>query len=431
MRKMEKAAVVLLAALTVVCTANISTPLVLAGDATDINAASVNPLSYEADPEQVLELVVRTIDENQLYRLPTANYQHSSSRNNIYDWLIDWGDGSSEVAQGQSSYNSGVLHYYEKPGDYIVSIRPNGSAEAWLAAFGNISVYRTNSQGTRLLTGDNMVVAVLSPLRPEMMRTTDQINGSAPPPDYEWAYTFNNYFALTEAPVFVGYDSITTVGHLFALNMFSACENLVTLPEGFNLPQNITEAGYGFASYMFSFCENLTALPGGFNLPQNIATVDEAFAEGLFYESGGSSFQINDEFMLPASIPSDSSYSFSESFQLSESAPMQLRSATSIIGVCPLPSDERFTFDSHFTDIDFIPVNWGGKVFTPPPVTGLPGSGDYDGDGFVTMFEVMITVQAAMGEISINPDQFAALDMDNDGYITMADVIMVYQMAIL
>jgi len=183
-----------------------------------------------------------------------------------------------------------------------------------------------------------------------------------------------------------------------------------------------------FGAYMFSYCWNLASLPDGFNLPQNITKSGTGFASNMFYQAGGPDFQINEGFMLPIGVSDEIGNSFARCFQLSETAPMQNRTAASIIGDCPTPTSPRQTFDYHFTDLDLIHVNWGGG-YTPPTV-GTPGTGDLDGDGFVTMDEVLTTARAALGDIGLSPEQLACIDMDGDGFITMFDVMQVYMMAI-
>jgi hypothetical protein len=57
-------------------------------------------------------------------------------------------------------------------------------------------------------------------------------------------------------------------------------------------------------------------------------------------------------------------------------------------------------------------------------------SGDLDGDGFVTMAEVLIVAQIVVGGgRQITPAQFAAVDMDGDGRLTMADVMLAMRKA--
>ena len=55
---------------------------------------------------------------------------------------------------------------------------------------------------------------------------------------------------------------------------------------------------------------------------------------------------------------------------------------------------------------------------------GLPKSGDFDGDGSVTMADVLSIVQFANDMISLTPAQFLALDIDGNGNVTMVDVLM-------
>jgi hypothetical protein len=74
------------------------------------------------------------------------------------------------------------------------------------------------------------------------------------------------------------------------------------------------------------------------------------------------------------------------------------------------PNAERI-----FGDIDFVLV-------TP---TGAPGSGDFDGDGRVTMTEVITTLNVVIGRGIFTPEQKASVDMDGDGAVTMTDVIKV------
>jgi len=563
------------------------------------------------DDEPHFQLTVSIPEGGATFILPTSSYLNGTNSGKAYSWAIDWGDGKAETVSGASSNGGGIYHHYEFAGDHIVTITPNGSTEAWLAAFG---FYR-DTTGSNAPANKDLVTAVSGPLTPQMTRTTDQINGISRAPSYEWAYMFMRCTNLSQLPIVEGWDQVATVEDCFAYNMFSdcssltfladgfnlpqgirlagssfadsmfrSCESLVSLPEdfnlpqgittvgsdfaafmfmgcselrnlpdGFNLPQGITYADYGFASYMFYQCYNLESLPEGFNLPPGMTTVGDHFATGMFYtcesltelpegfnlpqgitsvgsefasgllsrcyslrslpegfnlpqgittvgyafaslmfnyctslttlpegfnlpqgitdadsafsygmfiaceslvslpegfslphnissaglnfaaemfrDAGSASFQLNDGFRFPAGIPADTELAFYRSFQLSEAAPMQNRTAASIIGDCPTPIDERDTFDAHFSDLESIAVNWGGG-YTPPTVGG-PGTGDLNGDGFVTMDEVMTTAQAAIGAIELSPEQFAAVDMDNDGAITMADVLLVYQASVI
>jgi hypothetical protein len=69
---------------------------------------------------------------------------------------------------------------------------------------------------------------------------------------------------------------------------------------------------------------------------------------------------------------------------------------------------------------------------TVSPKTGSAGSGDYDGDGSTTAGEALQLAQIVVGRAAttLTPAQFAAMDMDGDGYLTMTDVLLVMRRAI-
>ena len=69
------------------------------------------------------------------------------------------------------------------------------------------------------------------------------------------------------------------------------------------------------------------------------------------------------------------------------------------------------------------------KALTPLP--GAPGSGDLYGTGEVTMDVAMIVAQiVAGGGMQLTPAQTAAVDMDGDGVLTMYDVMLIMQKAV-
>ncbi|MCL2135921.1 MAG: hypothetical protein FWH40_00105 [Coriobacteriia bacterium] len=221
-------------------------------------------------------------------------------------------------------------------------------------------------------------------------------------------------------------QGINHVGDTFAWSMFRECLSLAVLPNGFTFPQNLSAVGDFFATNMFAFCTSLNALPAGFRLPQNLLGAGIYFAAEMFYGAGSPQFQINAEFSFPAGIPIYSVNAFYRIFLLSSQAPRQGRTAASIIGDSPTPMDNRESFDGHFSDLDYIDMNWGGKGLTPPHV-GEWGSGDLNGDGLVTMDEVIIALQATVQDIGLTPEQVLALDMNMDSTVTMSDVILMLQ----
>jgi Listeria-Bacteroides repeat domain (List_Bact_rpt). len=64
------------------------------------------------------------------------------------------------------------------------------------------------------------------------------------------------------------------------------------------------------------------------------------------------------------------------------------------------------------------------------PATGLPGSGDYNGDGMVTATDIIAARQAAIGSFELSESQFDALDINGDSIITATDILRIRQIAI-
>jgi hypothetical protein len=71
-----------------------------------------------------------------------------------------------------------------------------------------------------------------------------------------------------------------------------------------------------------------------------------------------------------------------------------------------------------------LPSGW---VFTPVGGEGFgePGSGDIDGDGFVTASDALAVASSVVSGTGLDSGQKAAADIDNDGLLTMADVVLI------
>ncbi|MCL2136740.1 MAG: hypothetical protein FWH40_04360 [Coriobacteriia bacterium] len=445
----------------------------------------VPPLAAADEPtatgelEQAFYLTVRIPADNTTFILQTSSYLNGTFGGKPYNWMVDWGDGVVEARSGTSSQDGGIPHAYTLVGDYTIAITPNGTTEAWLGAFG----FEGTIDGSLISANKRLVIGAPSLITPQMTRTTAQIEGSEPAPDYEWSRAFYFCMSLVEAPSFAGWENVTSVGNGFASGMFSNCDrlnafplgfqlpqglveagdsfaaslfywchSLATLPNGFTLPQGLVTVGDYFAAYMFftcfciaelpatfnlpqgltsvgsyfaynlfENCSGLSGLPAGFNLPQGITEVGTRFAVAMFWDAGSKTFQLNDEFCFPAGIPADSIDAFYGVFNFANSVPIQNRTAISIIGDCPTPSTQRYTFNTRFRDIDDIPENWGVLIRL------VTGSGDLNGDGVVSMDEVVTTLQATIGTAELSSGQLGVIDMDRDGVITMADVVLALQ----
>ena len=257
---------------------------------------------------------------------------------NSYDWDIEWGDGANEHrsssdpgAPQNASDSPGVSHSYAAGGIYTITIRPAGSEEAWLGAFG-FGDETTPTTKDRLL-----ITKVISPLTPLMTRTHEQITGVAAPPSNEWAYTFYRCYNMTMGDDFTfsgGWDNITSVGSYFAQRMFyggapvqgvwERVYNALAMNEVFNLPQGLTTVGDYFAEGMFGWVgarpdyydgrnPGSNYYSGGytpftmnevFNLPQGLTTVGGNFASSMFYHCNGIPFTMNEVFNLPQGLTS-------------------------------------------------------------------------------------------------------------------------------
>jgi len=461
-------------------------------NANETSLANTSDRGGDALLEQRMLLSISVPEDDTAFQIPTCGYLNGSTDGKSYNWAIEWGDGSTEESTGQSSFDGGIGHTYQEAGEYEIVITPNGTIEAWLGAFGfgiassgsaaaankamligapcllTPEMTRNTEQinGTQKAPSHEWSVAFFT--CPNLVEAPsfagwegiDTVNNdfaanmftgctslaalpedfNLPPDLTEVADNFaNSMFSLCSQLSILpsGFNlpqGITSTGMYFANGMFYACSELASLPEAFNLPQGVVATSYGFAGSMFYNCESLDAMPGEFNLPQGINDLGSfiagsSFASYMFYGAGSGSFQINDVFVFPANIPADSNNAFYQTFQLSPTAPIQNRTAESIIGDCPVPINQRQTFNTRFWDLDYIPVNWGGRGIKPPDV-GAPGSGDINGDGLVTMDEVVITLRASISEYDLTPEQLAAIDMDFDGQISMADVILVLRKTI-
>jgi hypothetical protein len=93
----------------------------------------------------------------------------------------------------------------------------------------------------------------------------------------------------------------------------------------------------------------------------------------------------------------------------------------------------------NFVQTHYVPANSGlklgwtwhslGKAPDTGLLTGLPGSGDYTGDGEVTAADVNAIRRASAGLLELTPAQLNALDVTGDGMITAADCTRVSRKA--
>ena len=183
---------------------------------------------------------------------------------------------------------------------------------------------------------------------------------------YGIAFTMNDEFNLPQG--------ITTASDSFASQMFYDCSNKAfTMNEKFNLPQGMTTVGANFANQMFNGCSgDAFTMNKVFNLPQGIITVGAGFAYSMFSFCSGAAFKVNDVFTFPLlgeTAINLSNVFYETFFNLGSNSP-QTRTASSIINGNPLPGSNKATFASSpsFSDLPYIPTNWGGGGAAPAEI---------------------------------------------------------------
>jgi fibronectin type 3 domain-containing protein len=86
------------------------------------------------------------------------------------------------------------------------------------------------------------------------------------------------------------------------------------------------------------------------------------------------------------------------------------------------PSDETMVGNN---DAYVLVVESEGAV----EQVGAPGSGDFDGDGFVTAADALTAATSVISGTALTDGQKAAVDIDKDGILTMADVVLIMRKA--
>jgi hypothetical protein len=81
-------------------------------------------------------------------------------------------------------------------------------------------------------------------------------------------------------------------------------------------------------------------------------------------------------------------------------------------------------------EVEAVEVPDASGILVLRPAFGAPGSGDLNGDGIVDMSEALQIAQAVVGGgLLLSDGQFDAVDMDGDGLLTMADVVLIMRRA--
>jgi len=203
--------------------------------------------------------------------------------NHAYDWMIDWGDDSTTVVDGTSGLDSdGIYHNYAVPGEYRISIMPNGpAADGWMNAFGFCSDRSTPSGCTS--DNLNMFKAINSPFS-NLMRSSGSSN--------RFAFIFNWARNATGLPAnlfrYIDTSGSTDVSGMFRSTFYYYAENATSATLPYSLFGSIDTSSATDVSYMFAetfvgygFWTPSAAIPA--QLFRSIDTSSAVNMRGLFY----------------------------------------------------------------------------------------------------------------------------------------------------
>ena len=161
-----------------------------------------------------------------VFSIPTSNPSP-------FNWTIDWGDGgATQTVSGTGASNSaGIPHTYSAPGEYRITILPNGTAaNGWFKAFG----FWTNTNGANANPNKYKFRSINTPFTTMMRR-----NSSLPD---SWDSSFINIFygATNGLGIPTGlFDSLNTTngtsfGYMFRFTFSNYAYNSTTgtIPAG-------------------------------------------------------------------------------------------------------------------------------------------------------------------------------------------------------
>ena len=197
-----------------------------------------------------------------VFSIPTSNPSP-------FNWTIDWGDGgATQTVSGTGASNSaGIPHTYSAPGEYRITILPNGTAaNGWFKAFG----FWTNTNGANANPNKYKFRSINTPFTTMMRR-----NSSLPD---SWDSSFINIFygAANGLGIPTGlFDSLNTTNGTNFSYMFGSTfqyyaynSTAGTIPTGlFDSidTTNGTSFGYMFSGTFYNYAYNSTTgtIPAG------------------------------------------------------------------------------------------------------------------------------------------------------------------------
>ena len=203
---------------------------------------------------------------NTTFAIPTSGAVFALHFSHPYNWIIDWGDGTTEVESGTSSEtSSGISHTYTTPGEYRITIRPAGVADSasasngWFNAFG----FQRNETGANANANKYLFRSINAPFTDKMRKHSDVTDQS-----YRFALIFQSAINGLGIPAGL-FDQIDTSGSISFNFMFQATfagyaqnSTTATIPVGLFDFFDTSGANGFYATFdqtFYGYAENSTA----------------------------------------------------------------------------------------------------------------------------------------------------------------------------
>ena len=266
--------------------------------------------------EEKFVFIIRIPKDSLDFYIPLHGFNTEGHRKAKYDWYIDWGDGNKKNYTGLSSsskllknkkilHNTNIIHYYSKPGDYIIIIRPNKDDYGWMRAWGFGSSFGTfnyyskytldySSNSNKIISFDYVTnksfmesksaygigymrhmccgTDIIQPIKEIKSVSDDQIYHID---DYFKAHQYKGCknLKITENEYLP--DNVTTIDNYFRSAQYDACIHLQTTTKEY-LPKYVDTIGHNFRAAQYDTCINLLTAAEEC-LPNNVVFIGNWF----------------------------------------------------------------------------------------------------------------------------------------------------------
>ena len=257
----------------------------VAADPSTISTCGGNPECFAFSIDTRLTLNGATTGTSTTFAIPLSG-QPNNNANHPHNWVINWGDGTPDQTSSDTGASNGfgISHNYAAPGQYQITIRPNGAATAgWMNAFG-FGNY-TDHTGANVTANRQMFQSVDVPFT-DLMKTKGSTHRFA----YMFLETVNSIGIPANLFTNVSTTGDTNLSYMFhyTFRSFAVNSTVATIPSG--LFDGLDTSSSANFSYMFygtfrNFATNSTAytIPSG--LFDGIDTSSGTTLNRMFYET--------------------------------------------------------------------------------------------------------------------------------------------------